>query len=166
MGNMVGIQGQVCQRVHLITITGGSVNCAGVILSKSTRLSKQGMDEAGRSASLCDNAHNSGNSVLPDCDSNRRYQKAVWLGSSQSWQRNKLFSLACIFGTAAGQTALREDVLETEMSKIQVISELWQFMRENKKYWLAPIIITLVAVGALLALAKGSAIAPFVYTLF
>lgn len=52
------------------------------------------------------------------------------------------------------------------MSKIQVINELWHFMRENKKYWLAPIIITLVAVGALLALAKGSAIAPFVYTLF
>jgi uncharacterized protein DUF5989 len=52
------------------------------------------------------------------------------------------------------------------MSKLYVISELWQFMRENKKFWLAPIIITLVAVGVLLVLAKGSAIAPFIYTLF
>ena len=52
------------------------------------------------------------------------------------------------------------------MSKAQVIGELWQFMRENKKYWLAPIVITLVLVGALLVLAKGSAIAPFIYTLF
>jgi hypothetical protein len=52
------------------------------------------------------------------------------------------------------------------MSKIQVVSELWQFMRENKKYWLAPIVITLVLVGALLVLAKSSAIAPFIYTLF
>lgn len=52
------------------------------------------------------------------------------------------------------------------MSKAQVVSELWQFMRENKKYWLAPILITLVAVGVLLVLAKGTAIAPFVYTLF
>ena len=52
------------------------------------------------------------------------------------------------------------------MSKSQVVSELWQFMRENKKYWLAPIVITLVLVGVLLVLAKGSAIAPFVYTLF
>jgi hypothetical protein len=52
------------------------------------------------------------------------------------------------------------------MSKAQVVSELWQFMRENKKYWLAPIVITLVLVGALLMLAKGSAIAPFIYTLF
>ena len=52
------------------------------------------------------------------------------------------------------------------MSKAQVVSELWQFMRENKKYWLAPIVITLVLVGALLVLAKGSAIAPFIYTLF
>ena len=52
------------------------------------------------------------------------------------------------------------------MSKAQVINELWQFMRENKKYWLAPIIITLVLMGVVLVLAKGSAIAPFIYTLF
>lgn len=52
------------------------------------------------------------------------------------------------------------------MSKVQVVSELWQFMRENKKYWLAPIVITLALVGVLLVLAKGSAIAPFIYSLF
>jgi flagellar biosynthesis/type III secretory pathway M-ring protein FliF/YscJ len=52
------------------------------------------------------------------------------------------------------------------MSKLYVINELWQFMRENKKFWLAPIVITLVAVGVLLVLAKSSAIAPFIYTLF
>ena len=52
------------------------------------------------------------------------------------------------------------------MSKSQVVGELWQFMRENKKYWLAPIVLTLVLVGALLVLAKGSAIAPFIYALF
>ena len=52
------------------------------------------------------------------------------------------------------------------MSKVQVVSELWQFMRETKKYWLAPIVITLALVGVLLVLAKGSAIAPFIYTLF
>ena len=52
------------------------------------------------------------------------------------------------------------------MSKLYVVSELWQFMRENKKYWLAPIVITLALVGVLLVLAKGSAIAPLIYTLF
>jgi uncharacterized protein DUF5989 len=52
------------------------------------------------------------------------------------------------------------------MSKMQVVSELWQFMIENKKYWLAPIVITLVLFGALLALAKSSAIAPFIYSMF
>lgn len=52
------------------------------------------------------------------------------------------------------------------MSKLYVVSELWQFMRENKKYWMAPIVITLALVGVLLVLAKGSAIAPFIYTLF
>ena len=39
------------------------------------------------------------------------------------------------------------------MSKVRVISELWQFMRENKKFWLAPIVITLVILGAILVLA-------------
>jgi len=39
-------------------------------------------------------------------------------------------------------------------------------MRENKKFWLAPIVLTLVLVGVLLVLAKGSALAPFIYTLF
>ena len=60
----------------------------------------------------------------------------------------------------------KKDFKERLMSKAQVVSELWQFMRENKKYWLAPIVITLVLVGAFLVLAKGSAIAPFIYTLF
>jgi competence protein ComGC len=52
------------------------------------------------------------------------------------------------------------------MSKLRVASELWQFMRENKKFWLAPIVIVLLLVGVLLVLAKGSAVAPFIYTLF
>lgn len=52
------------------------------------------------------------------------------------------------------------------MSKIQVVSELWQFMKNNKKFWLAPIVITLVLIGFLLVVTKGSALAPFIYTLF
>ena len=46
------------------------------------------------------------------------------------------------------------------------MNELWQFMRENKKYWLAPILIVLILVGVLLVLAKTSAVAPFIYSLF
>ncbi len=52
------------------------------------------------------------------------------------------------------------------MSKAQVVSELWEFMKQNKKFWLAPIIITLVLFGVLLVLAKSSALAPFIYTIF
>ena len=44
--------------------------------------------------------------------------------------------------------------------------ELWMFMRERKKFWLLPIIIVLVLFGGLVALTQGSAIAPFIYTLF
>ncbi|MGB8328890.1 MAG: DUF5989 family protein [Polyangiales bacterium] len=46
------------------------------------------------------------------------------------------------------------------------VGELWRFMRVRKKYWLLPIFIVMVLLGGLLILAKGSAVAPFIYTLF
>ena len=52
------------------------------------------------------------------------------------------------------------------MSNTQVAREIWQFMRHNKKYWLAPIILVLLLVGILLLVAESSVIAPFIYTLF
>ncbi len=44
--------------------------------------------------------------------------------------------------------------------------ELWQFLRARKKFWLLPIILMMLVLGGLLVLAQGSAIAPFIYTLF
>ena len=52
------------------------------------------------------------------------------------------------------------------MSKIQVLSEFWEFLRFNKKYWLLPILVVLVAAGLLIVVSQGSAVAPFIYTLF
>ncbi len=46
------------------------------------------------------------------------------------------------------------------------ISELWRFLRARKKYWLWPIIVVMLLLGALIVLAQGSDIAPFIYTLF
>jgi hypothetical protein len=47
-----------------------------------------------------------------------------------------------------------------------ILSELWAFMRVRKKYWLAPIMFMLLVFGGLVILAQGSAVAPFIYTLF
>ncbi len=44
--------------------------------------------------------------------------------------------------------------------------ELWQFLRVRKKFWLLPIILVMLLLGGLLILAQGSAVAPFIYTLF
>ncbi len=52
------------------------------------------------------------------------------------------------------------------MSKGGLASELWAYMRVRKKWWLAPILIILLLVGALLVFAQGSALAPFIYTVF
>ncbi len=47
-----------------------------------------------------------------------------------------------------------------------LLKDLWAFMKERKKFWLAPIIIMLLMLGALMVLTQGSAVAPFIYTLF
>jgi len=47
-----------------------------------------------------------------------------------------------------------------------ILAELWAFLRVRKKYWLAPIVLLLVVFGGLIILAQGSAVAPFIYTLF
>ncbi len=44
--------------------------------------------------------------------------------------------------------------------------EFWEFLRARKKYWLLPVLVMMVIFGGLLVLTKGSAIAPFIYTLF
>jgi len=49
---------------------------------------------------------------------------------------------------------------------LDLLVDLWGFMRVRKKFWLAPIIIITVLLGALIVLAQGSAVAPFIYTLF
>jgi hypothetical protein len=45
-------------------------------------------------------------------------------------------------------------------------TDLWEFLKERKKFWLLPIIITLLLFGALILLTSGTAVAPFIYTLF
>lgn len=49
---------------------------------------------------------------------------------------------------------------------LDLLRDLWGFMRERKKFWLAPIIVVMLVLGGLIVLAQGSAIAPFIYTLF
>ena len=49
---------------------------------------------------------------------------------------------------------------------MEFVAELWRFMRVRKKFWLLPIILMMVILGGLLILAEGSAVAPFIYTIF
>ncbi|MCG9875345.1 MAG: DUF5989 family protein [Leptospiraceae bacterium] len=48
----------------------------------------------------------------------------------------------------------------------ELLKDLWDFLKIRKKFWLAPIILILVLLGALIVLTQGSAVAPFIYTLF
>ncbi len=52
------------------------------------------------------------------------------------------------------------------MSKGRVLAELWFFLRQEKKYWLLPIVIVFVLFGLLIVFSQSSALAPFIYTLF
>jgi hypothetical protein len=48
----------------------------------------------------------------------------------------------------------------------ELLKDLWAFMKERKKFWLGPIVIVMLLLGALVVLSQGSAVAPFIYTLF
>jgi hypothetical protein len=47
-----------------------------------------------------------------------------------------------------------------------LVGEFWQFLKVRKKWWLLPIVVVMAIVGAMLVLAQGSALAPFIYTIF
>ena len=49
---------------------------------------------------------------------------------------------------------------------LSLLQDLWRFMRVRKKYWMLPILVLMFLVGGLVVLTKGSAVAPFIYTLF
>jgi len=49
---------------------------------------------------------------------------------------------------------------------VSIIAELWQFMRARKKFWIAPLLVLIVLLGGLVLLTEGTAIAPFIYTIF
>lgn len=52
------------------------------------------------------------------------------------------------------------------MSKLSIMKEFWVFLSERKKWWLGPIVIFLLLLGALIIFSEGSALAPFIYALF
>ena len=52
------------------------------------------------------------------------------------------------------------------MGKLKILSEFWTFLKERKLWWLGPIVVVLLLLGVLIVLTEGSAIAPFIYTLF
>lgn len=60
----------------------------------------------------------------------------------------------------------RPMALKDSREKLGLVSELWAFMKVRKKWWLGPIVVMLVLLGLLIVLTQGSAVAPFIYTLF
>jgi hypothetical protein len=54
----------------------------------------------------------------------------------------------------------------SSIGKLSMLGEIWVFLRTRKKWWLAPIVATLLILGLLLVFTQGSALAPFIYTLF
>jgi hypothetical protein len=52
------------------------------------------------------------------------------------------------------------------MGKLSILLEFWDFLKVRKKWWLAPIVLIMLLLGALIILTEGSAVAPFIYTIF
>jgi hypothetical protein len=52
------------------------------------------------------------------------------------------------------------------MNKLSIVKEFWSFLKERKKYWIMPIVFFLLLLGFILVVSKGSALAPFIYSIF
>ena len=52
------------------------------------------------------------------------------------------------------------------MGKLAIVKEFWDFLKVRKKWWITPIVVVLILLGALIVLTESSAVAPFIYTLF
>src|SRR5215475_1307018 len=85
-------------------------------------------------------------------------------------QSRQVAGLVHLPRTLSQPQALRSDVLkhrvEEIMSKGRVLGEFFQFLKQEKKYWLVPIVIVFVLFGLLIVFSQSSAVAPFIYTLF
>ena len=57
-------------------------------------------------------------------------------------------------------------MVRTTSSRMSIFGELWSFMKVRKKWWLGPIVLTMLLLSALIVLTEGSAVAPFIYALF
>ena len=66
----------------------------------------------------------------------------------------------------SGRQALRAHVLNIHMGKSRVVAEFWHFLKQEKKYWLMPIVFVFLLFGLLIVFAQSSALAPFIYSLF
>jgi hypothetical protein len=72
----------------------------------------------------------------------------------------------CRTRTAIAIDSITRACIEDVMSKGRVLSEFWMFLRQEKKYWLVPIVVVFVLFGLLIVFSQSSAVAPFIYTLF
>ncbi|MFA5158898.1 MAG: DUF5989 family protein [Candidatus Omnitrophota bacterium] len=52
------------------------------------------------------------------------------------------------------------------MGKLSILKEFWDFLKVRKKWWLTPIVVIMILLGALIVFSQGSTLAPFIYTLF
>src|SRR5688572_19912720 len=68
-------------------------------------------------------------------------------------------------GRIAGK-ALQRFLVQPGANNVSFLAEVWSFMLARKKFWLIPIMLAMVVLGGLVVLTKGSAVAPFIYTLF
>src|ERR1043166_2638881 len=126
------------------------------------------MDGIGGSDVVCHDAGDSGDSLFRAGHSHRTFQETYRRRPAQPSRGLVAVILEALLIETKRSSPLRKDVLgrHFQMSKAMVLIQLWQLMKRNKKYWLLPVIIVLVLIGALLVATQSSALAPFIYSLF
>src|SRR5207248_2030784 len=134
--------------------------------SAAAEVPERGLVEVLARARVCERARAADDSVRRRARASVGDLAPARQGSARTPART-VDRMVAVPGALSRSAALRAHVLtEVDMGKSRVLSEFWQFLRQEKKYWLVPIVIVFVLFGLLIVFSQSSAVAPFIYTLF
>ncbi len=153
--------------MDLVSGFGGDFCSSCLCLEGAAKAAEQPLASIWLVAVPCDESFGHGHHFLFDDFSDRVADTSIRKGSAPAQAESRSKILLAGAGTFRRCAPKHEEpILIGNTAMLNIVRELWLFLLARKKYWLLPIIVMLALLGGLVVLSKGSAIAPFIYTIF
>src|SRR5262249_27230943 len=143
---------------------GGSIRSGGVGVDGCARSAQQIMDQTGNAPLQDRQSGRYGPPLLRDGDADCAFDAAAGQRPLATTPRPRCRELLDRQNASGARASIYDEPVLNPM--LSFLGEFWSFLRVRKKYWLVPIFVMMIILGGLVVLTKGSAVAPFIYTLF